>query len=79
MKAYWGMEALLHTLLTMALDGSSQLHAPATLPPSKKAPGTHWTGGWVGPTAGLGTVVKRKISSPCWELNPRTPITQLVV
>jgi hypothetical protein len=29
-----------------------QLHAPATLPPGKRH-GTHCTGGWVGPRAGL--------------------------
>ena len=27
-------------------------HAPAALPPGKR-PGTHCTGGWVGPRAGL--------------------------
>jgi hypothetical protein len=29
-----------------------QLHAPAALPPGMR-PGTHCTGGWVGPRAGL--------------------------
>jgi hypothetical protein len=29
-----------------------QLHAPAALPPGKRA-GTHCIGGWVGPRAGL--------------------------
>jgi hypothetical protein len=29
-----------------------QPHAPAALPPGKR-PGTHCTGGWVGPRAGL--------------------------
>ena len=29
-----------------------QRHAPAALPPGKK-PGTHCTGGWVGPRVGL--------------------------
>jgi hypothetical protein len=40
------------------------------------APGTHWIGGWVGPRAILDVVVKRKIPSPCQELNPRTPTVQ---
>jgi hypothetical protein len=31
---------------------SGQLHAPAALPPGK-SPGTHFTGGWVYPRAGL--------------------------
>jgi hypothetical protein len=35
-----------------------------------------WIGGWVGPRAVLDMVVKRKIPSPHWELNPRTPIIQ---
>jgi hypothetical protein len=39
--------------LTSALDGvGSQRHASAALPPGKK-PGTHCTGGWVGPRTGL--------------------------
>jgi hypothetical protein len=29
-----------------------KLQAPAALPPGKK-PGTHFTGGWVGPRAGV--------------------------
>jgi len=32
----------------------------------------------VGPRAVLDAVVKRKIPSPHWELNPRTPIIQPV-
>jgi hypothetical protein len=34
---------------------SGQRHAPATLYPRGKDPGTHYTGGWVGPKAGLDT------------------------
>jgi hypothetical protein len=30
----------------------------------KRAPATHWIGGWVGPRAILDAVVKRKIPSP---------------
>jgi hypothetical protein len=44
----------------------------------ERAPGTHWIGGWVGPGAVLGVVVKRKILSPRRELKPRTPIVQPV-
>jgi len=41
---------------------SDQRHAPAALlPPGKGPPGTHWTGGWVGPRAGLDTEVRGKI------------------
>ena len=39
---------------------SGQQHAPAVLYPQER-PGTHFTGGWVGPRAGLNG---RKISSP---------------
>jgi hypothetical protein len=34
------------------MEVGGQLHAPAALPPGKR-PGTHCTGGWVGPRAGL--------------------------
>jgi hypothetical protein len=40
--------------LTSALDGvGDQRHTPASLAPRKTA-GTHCTGGWVRPRAGLG-------------------------
>jgi hypothetical protein len=41
-------------------------------------PGTHWIGGWVGTRAVLDTVVKRNISQPRRESNPRAPIVQPV-
>jgi hypothetical protein len=47
---------------------SGQRHAPAALPPGKR-PGTHCTGSWVGPRAGLGRVLK---ISPPPEFDPRT-------
>ena len=47
--------------MTAALEGvSGQQHAPAALYPRER-PVTHFTGGWVGPVAGLDG---RKISSP---------------
>jgi hypothetical protein len=49
---------------------------PRPLYPQGKSPWYHWIGGWVGPRAFLDTVVKRKIPSPRWESNPRTPIVQ---
>jgi len=30
----------------------------------ERAPGTHWTGGWVGPRAGLDVVVMRRNPAP---------------
>ena len=47
--------------MTAALEGvSGQQHAPAALYPQERT-GTHFTGGWVGPRAGLDG---RKITSP---------------
>jgi hypothetical protein len=44
------------------MDVSDQLHAPATLLPSKYPQNTHFIGGWVGPRNGLDAVEWRKIS-----------------
>jgi len=44
-----------------------QRHAPAALPPGKR-PGTHCTGGWVGPRAGLDGCGKSRPPPP-----PHTP------
>jgi hypothetical protein len=54
---------------------SDQLHASAALPPGEIAAGTHWIGGWVGPTAGLDAMEKRKKSCclPGTELRPPIP------
>jgi len=46
------------------MEVSGQLHAPTALAPRERAPVTHSIGGWMGPRAGLGAMVKRKISSP---------------
>jgi hypothetical protein len=56
------------------MEVGGQLHAPATLPPRKRAPSTHWIGGWVGPRTGLDKVPKRKIPRPHQELNIDHPI-----
>ena len=45
-------EVWLHSFLTSVLNGSRQLHAPASLP-SWKNLGSHCIWGWVGPTSGL--------------------------
>jgi hypothetical protein len=54
------------------MEVSGQLHAPATLSP-KKAIGTHWIGGWVGPRAVVDTMVKGKFPSPRQESKITTP------
>jgi hypothetical protein len=65
--------------LTSALDGGEwSASRPGRFTPRKRAPGTHWIGGWVGPRAVLDVVVKRKIPSHRRESNPRTPIVQPV-
>jgi hypothetical protein len=43
---------------------SGQHHAPAALYSRGKDPGTHCTGGWVGPRAGLDTEARGKILRP---------------
>jgi hypothetical protein len=63
--------------LTSALDGGEwSALRPGRFTPRKRAPRTHWIGGWVGPRAVLDAVVKRKIPNPRRESNPRTPIVQ---
>jgi hypothetical protein len=52
---------------------SGQRHAPAALYPLGKDPGTHWTGGWVGPRAGLDTEARRKILCPLPGIEPVSP------
>jgi hypothetical protein len=44
----------------------------------RKAPCTHWIGGWVGPRIGLDVVAERKIL-PFRESNPDRPAGNLVV
>jgi hypothetical protein len=39
--------------------------------PGERAPGTHYTGGWVGPKAGLDTEAKGKILSPLLGMEPQ--------
>jgi hypothetical protein len=60
------------------MEVSSQLHAPAALPPQGKSPWYPLDRGWVGPRAVPDAVVKRKIPSPRRQSKPRNPIVQLV-
>jgi hypothetical protein len=52
---------------------SGQRHAPAALCPEERTPGTHCTGGWVGPRAGLDTEVRGKILLPLPGIELRSP------
>jgi hypothetical protein len=62
--------------LTTALEGGEWLTTrPAAFTPGK-IHGTHCTGGWVGPRAGLDAETRGKTSAP---VEDRTPAVQLVV
>jgi hypothetical protein len=41
--------------------------------PGERTPGTHWTGGWAGPRAGLNTEARGKILSPLPGIELRSP------
>jgi hypothetical protein len=59
MKAYGGVDVQTHIFLTSALVGGEwSASRPGHFTPWERAPGTHWTGGWVGPRAGLDDVEK---------------------
>jgi hypothetical protein len=55
MKTYKGSGFIVPRILTSALDEGEWLVSG----PSRLNPSTHWTGGWVGPRAGLDDVEKR--------------------
>jgi hypothetical protein len=44
----------------------------------KRAPGTHWSWGWVGPRAGLGALEKKIKSCPGQDSNPGPPIIDIL-
>jgi hypothetical protein len=52
---------------------SGQRHALAALYSLERTPGTHCTGGWVGPRAGLDTKAKGKILLPLPGIEPQSP------
>jgi hypothetical protein len=60
------------------IEEVGQLQAPRYFIPGKRAPGTHWIGGWMGPRASFYMVLKRKNCCPCWESNPSHPAHSLV-
>jgi hypothetical protein len=54
MEAYGEMDVYIHIFLTSALVGGEwSVSHPGRFTPWESAPGTHWIGGWVGPTASL--------------------------
>jgi hypothetical protein len=68
----WRVDVYIHIFLTSALVGSEwSISHPCRFTPEERAPGTRWIGGWVGPTAGLDDVEKRKfLTLPGFELRP---------
>jgi hypothetical protein len=61
---------------TSALDPhlvSGQRHAPAELYLRERPPGTHCTGGWVGPSAGVDAEDRGEILLPLPGIEPRSP------
>jgi hypothetical protein len=72
----WGSGGIAPPFLTSALNKGEGLHAPVTLRPGERVPGTHFTGGWVGPRAAVKAVEKTKIRH-CRESNPgRQPVAR---
>jgi hypothetical protein len=60
MKAYGGVDVEIYIFLASALVGGERSASrPGRFTPREGAPGTHWTGGWVGP---LDAAEYRKIS-----------------
>jgi len=77
MKAYGVVEVSLHAFMT------SELVAGEWLPPlyslRERGPGIHWIGGWVGPRAGLDTLVKRKVLSFCSHIGQVVVVVVVVI
>jgi hypothetical protein len=64
-----------YSFMTSTLDGvSGQRHARPRFTPGERTPGTHCTGGWVGPRAGLDTDATGKLLCPCRGWNLDRPI-----
>jgi hypothetical protein len=59
MKTYERVDVYVHIFLTSALAGGEwSASRLGRVTPGKRAPGTHWIGGWVDPRAGPDDVKK---------------------
>jgi hypothetical protein len=59
MKTYGGVEVHFHAFLNSVLEGDEWLASrPGRFIPGETDSGTQWIGGWVGPSVGVGMVVK---------------------
>jgi hypothetical protein len=77
MKAHWGSGGIVPRILDLGTRWRWVISFTSrSLYPQGKTPGTHWIGSWVGSTAGMDAVVRRKIPSPYRDSNP--PIIQPV-
>jgi hypothetical protein len=70
-----------YSFTTSAIDGDewSASRPGRALTPGERTPGTHCTGRWVGPRAGLDTEAIGKILCPCWGSSHDRPVVQPVV
>jgi hypothetical protein len=70
-----------YSFYTSTLDGGewSASRPGRAFTPGESTPGTHCTGGWVGPRAGLDTEDRGKILCPRRGSNPDRPVVQPVV
>jgi hypothetical protein len=64
MKAYWANGGIAPRILDLGTRWKWSASRPGRSISRERDPGTHYTGGWVGPRAGLDAVVRRIISSP---------------
>jgi hypothetical protein len=59
MKANRGVDVYIHIFLALKLAGGEwSASRPGLFSSRKRAPGTHWIGGWVGPRDGMKVVEK---------------------
>jgi hypothetical protein len=59
--AGWRTQFSSYSMISALDRVSGQRHAPAAIYPRGRASGTHWTGVWVGPRAGLDKEARGKI------------------
>jgi hypothetical protein len=60
------------------MEMSDHLQRSSRFTPGKRAPGAHWIGGWMSPTAGFDTMEKREMSYLCLESTPNSLLVQNV-